>query len=238
MSSVAYIPDGLIAAGGQDSVIRIWDTYDDSFVTSLHGHLLGVIRLAYSQPGDFLASASDDTTVRIWDYDGNPLYTFRDAITRIMDMTISPNGQMVAAASNQHIHVWSPLSGELTKTITQPEGWYTAAVYSPNSQILTTAFDGRRLEFWNTSTWERIKFIGLDTEVLLLAYSPDGTMLAISYEDDSIQILDAVSLFIIADFAGHDNLTSMAFSPTNDQLLTSSANGSIRVWDILPLLNP
>jgi Tol biopolymer transport system component len=238
MSSVAYIPDDLIAAGGQDSVIRIWDTYDNGFVTSLSGHLLGVIRLAYSQPGDFLASASDDATIRIWDYDGSPLYTFRNSVTRIMDMALSPNGQMVAAASNRHMHIWRPLSGELSKTITQPDGWYTAVTFSPNSQILTTAFDGRRLEFWNTSTWERINFIGLDTEVLSLAYSPDGTMLAVSFENDSIHIFDAVSLFVIADFAGHNNLTSMTFSPTNDQLLTSSADGSIRVWDVSPLLNP
>jgi WD40 repeat protein len=238
MSSVAYIPDDLIAAGGQDSVIRIWDTYDNGFVTSLSGHLLGVIRLAYSQPGDFLASASDDATIRIWDYDGSPLYTFRNSVTRIMDMALSPNGQMVAAASNRHMHIWRPLSGELSKTITQPDGWYTAVTFSPNSQILTTAFDGRRLEFWNTSTWERINFIGLDTEVLSLAYSPEGTMLAVSFENDNIHIFDAVSLFVIADFAGHNNLTSMTFSPTNDQLLTSSADGSIRVWDVSPLLNP
>jgi WD40 repeat protein len=104
--------------------------------------------------------------------------------------------------------------------------------------ILSTAFDGRRLEFWDTATWERTNFLGLNTDVISLAYSPNGKMLAISFEDGSIQILDAGSLFVLADFEGHSNLTSMAFSPFSNQLLTSSADGSIRIWDVAPVLNP
>jgi hypothetical protein len=238
MSSVAFMADDLIAAGGQDGVIRIWDTYDDSFVTRLNGHLLGVIRLAYSQLAEFLASASDDATVRIWDYDGSPLFTFHDPVTRVTDMAISPNGQMVAATSNRHVHIWNPLSGALSKMISQPSGWYTAAVFSPNSQVLCTAFDGLRLEFWQTATWERTDFLGLDAEVLSLTYSPNGRLLAISYNDGSIQILDADSHFLLADVVGYSNLTSMAFNTTSDQLLTSNANGSIRIWDVSPLVNP
>jgi WD40 repeat protein len=239
MSSVTFFPDDdWIAAGGQDSVIRIWDIADDRFVTSLNGHLLGVIRLAYSQSTDLLASASDDASVRIWDYDGSPLYTFRDSVTRVKDMDISPNGQLVAAASNRHVHIWDPISGNLSKTISQPVGWYTAAAFSPNSQILSTAFDGRRLEFWDTATWARTDFLSLDTTVISLAYSPNGRLLAIGFEDGRIQILDVASLFMLADLAGHTDLTSMAFSPANDRFLTSSADGSIRIWDVSPLLNP
>jgi WD40 repeat protein len=239
MSSVAFIPDDdLIAAGGQDSVIRIWDIYDGSFVTRLNGHLLGVVRLAYSQTGDFLASASDDATVRIWDYESNPLYTFRDSVTRVADMAVSLNGQMVASASNRHVHIRSPLNGDLLKTISQPIGWYTAVAFNPNSQVLSTAFDGRRLEFWETATWNRTDFISLDTEVLSLTYSPNGRLLAIGFEDGNIQILDAASLYLLADFAGHTDLTSMVFNATSDQLLTSSSDGSIRIWDVSPVLNP
>jgi WD40 repeat protein len=63
-------------------------------------------------------------------------------------------------------------------------------------------------------------------------------MLAIGYEDGSIQIWDAQSLSTLADFAGHSDLTGMAFNSTSDQLVTSSMDGSIRIWDLSPLSNP
>jgi WD40 repeat protein len=237
--SVAYIPDdGWVIGGGLDALIRIWDESTGKFITYLSGHLLGVIRLSYAQAANFLASASDDATVRIWDSNGNLMYTLRGPITRVVDMAFSSNGRLVAAASHQHTHIWDSGTGELSHIISQPMGWYTAAAFSPDSRVLATAYDGRRLELWDTVTWERIEIIPLSAAVRSLAYSPDGRMLAVGYESGRIQIWDAYYDFLLADFAGHPKLTSMTFNPYDDQLATSSAEGTIRVWDIAPLLNP
>jgi WD40 repeat protein len=239
IASIARIPgEDWISAGGRDSLIRIWDEATGSFVHHLSGHLLGVVRLSYSWTGGFLASASDDATVRIWDVDGISLHTLRGPITRVVDMAVSSDGQMVAAASNQHVHIWSPFTGELSRTISQPEGWYTAAVFAPNRQILTTAYDGRRLEFWDTGTWERVGLIPMNAPVQSLAYSPDGSMLAVGYADGRIQIWAPHNEYLLADLAGHQQITGMAFSPFGDQLVTSSADGSIRLWDLTLLLKP
>jgi len=237
--SVVYIPgDDWIAAGGRDSLIRIWEVSTGNFVKHLSGHLLGVVRLSYSSVRNFLVSASDDATVRIWNDDGSPLHTLRGPITRVVDMAVSLNGRMVAAASNQHVHIWNSQTAELLYTISQPEGWYTAVVFNPNSQVLVTAYDGRRLEFWDTATWERVDFIALDSPVQSLAYSPDGRLFAIGYADGRIQIRNSYYDFLLVDLVGHPEITSMAFSPYEDQLVTSSADGSIRLWDLTPLLNP
>ncbi len=246
--SVAYVfNDGLIAAGGGDAAIRWWDPENNEYLGFLQGHLLGVVRLGVPNYGSFLASGSDDATVRVWDISTmynlgvesiRLMFTFHEPHNRVTDMAVSGIGEMVAASSNQHVHIWNPLTGELLRTIHQPAGWYTAAAFSPDNQTLVTAFDGRRLEFWDTQTWERTKFLPLDGAVQEIAYSSDGGYFAIGFEDGRIQIWNARTKLLLADLPGHEGLTSLAFSPFGDQLASSSENGTIRLWDLSPLRNP
>ena len=237
--SVAFLSDNdYISAGGGDSLIRQYDRSTGNFIGNISGHNLGVVRLFHSTFGGFLASASDDATVRIWENDGNPRHTLRGPITRVLDMAVSPNGRIVAAASNQHVHIWNPQNGELIQTISQPEGWYTSATFKPNSQILATAYEGQRLEFWNTETWVRDDFILVDGDIQALTYHPTRHVLAIAYKDGRLQIRDSSYDYLLADLPGHQGITSLAFNPLKDQLVTSSSDGSIRIWDLTLMFEP
>lgn len=239
IASVAYTSnDDLIAAGGNDASIRVWDRSNKSFVMNLPGHMLGVIRLNFSQAGDFLASGSDDATVRIWDVSGNLLFTLNDPETRVTDLDVSSTAQMVAASSNRHVHIWSPMTGSLIRTIHQPVGWYQAVAFNPESSRLVTAYEDRRLEFWDTITWARTQVLPQKQRIQFLAFSPDGSMLAAAYEDGRIKIWDPWSLALLVDISGKDDITSMMFNPVSDKLLTSSADGTIRIWDLSPLSIP
>jgi WD40 repeat protein len=238
LSVVYKTGDDQIAAGGGDSLIRLWDLSSGTFIKYLSGHMLGVVRLSYSPARGLLASASDDATVRIWDDRGILLNDLRGPNTRVVDMAISLNGQLVAAASNQHVHIWNPQSGDLLHTISQPEGWFTALAFHPNSQVFVTAYEGGRLEFWDTITWERRNFIPLQVPVQSLVYHPYGRVIAVGYKDGRIQIWDTHHDYLLADLSGHQGLTSMAFNPYEDQLVTSSLDGSIRIWDLAQLINP
>ncbi len=240
--SAAYaFNDGLIATGGGDAVIRWWDPENNKYLGDLQGHRLGVVRLGLPIFGSFLASGSDDAAIRVWDIstmynlgvDGvRLLFVFYEPQNRVTDLAVSGIGEMVAASSNQFVHIWNPFSGELLKTIHQPTGWYTALALSPDSLTLATAFDGRRLEFWNTHTWARSKFLPLDGAVQVLSFSSDGNLFAVGYEDGRIKIWNARTYQLLADLSGHKGLTSMAFSPAGDQLATTSDNGTIRIWDV------
>jgi len=236
--------NSILIAGGGDAMIRWWNLETEGYLGSLPGHLLGVARLDLPNSGNFLASGSDDATVRVWDVltafnqgidSIRLLHTFRDPVARVMDMDASANGEMIAAASQRNVHIWQPQSGVLLKNISQPEGWYSALAFSPDSQTLTTAFDGQRLEFWNTSNWQRVKFINLVASVQALAYSPDGNYLAVGYTDGRIQLWEVSTKSLRADLAGHEGLTNLAFAPFNNHLVTSSNDGTVRIWDVSPL---
>lgn len=88
ISAVKFSPDGtLLASCGMlpcslacsclrwdlstaaDNSIKIWSPFTGELIRNLNGHTKGLSDISWSTDGTYLASASDDTTIRIWNVD-------------------------------------------------------------------------------------------------------------------------------------------------------------------------
>lgn len=69
-------------------------------------------------------------------------------------------------------------------------------------------------------------------EVELVAYSPDGSLVASGSMDGSVSIWDAATGALKATVTGNkDCISGLAFSPDGATLVTASWDGSVRTWD-------
>ena len=60
------IGGGIIASGGPESVVRVWDPRSGQRITKFVGHTDNVRSILISQQGNIILTASSDTTIKMW----------------------------------------------------------------------------------------------------------------------------------------------------------------------------
>src|SRR5215510_5639535 len=98
--SLAFSPDGkVLASGGYDNRIRLWNPDTGKEVRILEGHKSYVNCIALSADGKWLASGSQDHDLRLWEVDtGKERRRFLGHDAPIELLALSPNGKVLASS--------------------------------------------------------------------------------------------------------------------------------------------
>ena len=103
--SVQFSPDGrMVAAGGTDRIVHVWDAITAKETHTLVGHSSPINCIAFSPDSKSIASGSFDNAARIWDLDTDETsVTITGHTLGVGGVVYSPDGTWIATAGYDNV---------------------------------------------------------------------------------------------------------------------------------------
>ncbi|MBS0265129.1 MAG: PD40 domain-containing protein, partial [Planctomycetes bacterium] len=205
------------------------------------------ICLAFSRDGRSLVTADHNQRVLLWDvasgkYAGPPISAEMGKLHTdwIEAVALSPDGTIVATGSRDStVRLWDSTTGQPIGPPLPHGGWVRAISFSPDgTTLLVGSLDGKA-HVWNTNTGERVGAplsIGSPNSsghgFVAVAFSHDGKRMVTAFGHDA-RHWDSTSQQPIGQPLRHNSdVTSVAFHPNGETVLTGSSDNTARLWDV------
>ncbi|CAH1971194.1 unnamed protein product [Acanthoscelides obtectus] len=154
VNAIKWDPQGqLLASCSDDMTLKIWSMKHDTCVHDLQAHSKEIYTIKWSPTGPgtqnpnmnlILASASFDSTVRLWDVErGACIHTLTKHTEPVYSVAFSPDGKFLASGSfDKCVHIWSTQTGQLVHSYKGTGGIFEVCWNSRGDKVGASASDG------------------------------------------------------------------------------------------------
>jgi WD40 repeat protein len=206
---------------------------------NLDQHTESVNAVRWSPDGQYIATASLDHTVKVWNAStGNLVCTYMSA-DEVYALAWSPTSKFIASGGNDDaVHIWnattcSPGSTYATHTEAGP---VVSIAWSPDGKFIASGGWGdnndNQAQVWNSSTGTILFAMTPFTDVVSsIAWSPNGQEIAVGSWDRSAEIWSVQTRQTLQSYSDFiDPVNAVAWSPDGRYLAIAKAN-KVEVWD-------
>lgn len=224
----------------------------------LTGHRAPVTRVVFHPIFSLMISASEDATIKIWDFEtGDYERTLKGHTDSVQDVSLDREGKLLASCSaDMSVKLWDFNTYECLKTMHGHDHNVSSVTFLPSSDYILTSSRDKSIKMWEVATGFCVRtYTGHRDWVRMVRVSPDGSLLASCSNDQTIRIWIASGKDTKCELRDHDHVVEcIAWAPEISHaaineaaaaadnknsathpgpfLASGSRDKTIRVWDV------
>jgi WD40 repeat protein len=221
----------LLATGGQDGFVRLWDATTGKQTAEVKLGNAWVEHLAWRPAGGLLFAAAGRKLVALKP-DGSVAHTFPDAPKTISALASSPSGAACAAAYFGGVCLWDAATFAAQKELPYGNA-ILALTWSPDGRWLVAGCHDNAVHLWVPAEDLELHMSGYETKLKELSFSRDSKWLATGGGKDAC-VWDCAG-------AGPENreplllphqarVCAVAFQHQHGLLATAATDGEFCLW--------
>jgi WD40 repeat protein len=257
VSGVALAPSGKLLAHGGGGVIRLCEVATGKEVRQLKAPGRGILTLAFSPDGKWIAARARDGQVHLWDTETGkevrqlgtpeappPPPQLAGAVAfvggnfgsapEVRVLAISPDGKRIASAAGNTVRIWETATGKELPLLGGHRQPPSALVLSPDGKTVLSWGGDQVVRRWDAATGRQLGEFPGPARTTRAAFAPDGRTAAFASADKTIRIHETATGKELRRLSGiPGNVTALGFAPGGKVLAARHGDNTIRLYDVV-----
>jgi WD40 repeat protein/uncharacterized caspase-like protein len=246
---VAVSRDGTKVATATLEEISLQTIGEGREALALRGHAGFITALAFSEDGEWLASSSEDGTVKLWDVRAGLERASLAGGPQVRRLALSPDGRrLVTQDEDAAVKLWSlETRKEILRLASHPAP-VTSLALSRNGETVACGYWNGDIKLWTIADGReslRIEAVKFSSPVAALAFNHDDQMLASGeWVTPNVKLWDVGTGRLLHQFRWHqpggksigfshdDDVQKVSFNDDGTLLVSGGRDSTVRVWDV------
>uniref|UniRef100_A0AAF5CV60 WDR5-like beta-propeller domain-containing protein n=2 Tax=Strongyloides stercoralis TaxID=6248 RepID=A0AAF5CV60_STRER len=203
-------------------------------------HSRGISALRFSPDGKWLASASADKTIKLYNIEKAEEGIFPEHVLGSHKMGINDiawggdSRHLISCADDKLVKMWDVLESKLLRRFEGHTNYVFCCVFNQvHTTIASGSFD-ETIRLWDIRSGICIKVLQAHSEpISSIAFNRDGSLIASGGYDGLVRIWDGVNGQVVKTLVDTENppITLIKFSPNGKYVLAGTMDSKLKLWD-------
>ena len=231
----------LLAFGGDDERIRLWDIEQKNFVRTFpQQHNDWVRGVAFSPDRTHLATICQSGLVQLWDVQSETLQkSLANAGRGAQQVVFHPDGQSLAVCGfDANVKIYDLKTGSVSKTLAAHGTSCRTIAFSPDGTLLAVGGRTGVVRVWRIAAGSVLADLkGDGRRINAIAFSPNGQKLAVAGDGPFITVWNPQDGSLLQTLPERPGKTFSLLFCDDDTLASGESDNAIRIWNLKTLQN-